>query len=684
MNINLCMGCMRELEGEGPCPHCEFDENKYEPAPHHLPLRTILNGKYLAGKVLGEGGFGITYLGWDLKLEVKLAIKEYYPNGFVVRNASRSVTLLSGQNPEFFQRGRDKFVDEAKRLGKFWGLPGIVSVKDYFQENRTAYIVMEFIEGKTLKEVLTESGGRMDVETVLAMMKPVMESLEVVHREGLIHRDISPDNIMIDDRGKVKLLDFGAARDFLAEGERSLSVVLKPGYAPEEQYRSHGKQGPWTDIYGLCATIYRAVTGEVPAESLDRVAGEKLKRPSEYGINMGKAREDTLMKGLEVYQKDRQQTVTELMKEMYVAPPGPDPGPTPIPGPVPPCEQTLLQKLLKNKKIVAGAAAVFVLFIGVAAYNGGKSKSESIEPENVLADGGSLLHDGADSKGGLETFVETEYRQQTETEYIQQTEGEKEPEVESWTDEEGNEYTGIRQNGTIQGEGICKYKDGRTYEGEFSNGFPHGKGVYTGSDGTKVIGISVNGLVTEVTKIEFSNGNRFEGSWNGDLDGDGTMYYGTGERYEGHWKNGEKDGDGIYYDKDGESSKQTWSEGTLVTDEKEEMKKKEEETEKDLLSQDYILPNSDSEYLDKSDIKGLSIKEINYAKNEIFARHGRKFKSRELQTYFNSKDWYLGTIDPDEFDNNCGSLLNKYEKKNSELLKEKEFSMESGGYKLDQ
>ena len=683
MNINLCMGCMREKKGNGPCPHCGFDENKYEPAPHHLPLRTILNGKYLAGKVLGEGGFGITYLGWDLNLEVKLAIKEYYPNGFVVRDASRSVTLLSGQNPEFFQRGRDKFVDEAKRLGKFWGLPGIVSVKDYFQENRTAYIVMEFIERKTLKEVLTESGGRMDVETVLAMMKPVMESLEVVHREGLIHRDINPDNIMVDDKGKAKLLDFGAARDLWKDVEHPYSVAVKP-YAPEEQYRSHGKQGPWTDIYGLCATIYRAVTGEVPAESLDRVAGEKLKRPSEYGINMGKAREDTLMKGLEVYQKDRQQTVTELKKEMYVAPPGPAPGPTPIPGPVPPCEQTLLQKLLKNKKIVAGAAAVFVLFIGVAAYNGGKSKSESIEPENVLADGGSLLHDGADSKGGLETFVETEYRQQTETEYIQQTEGEKKPEVESWTDEEGNEYTGIRQNGTIQGEGICKYKDGRTYEGEFSNGFPHGKGVYTGSDGTKVVGISVNGLVTEVTKIEFSNGNRFEGSWNGDLDGDGTMYYVTGERYEGYWKNGEKDGDGIYYDKDGESSKQTWSEGTLVTDEKEEMKKKEEETEKDLLSQDYILPNSDSEYLDKSDIKGLSIKEINYAKNEIFARHGRKFKSRELQTYFNSKDWYLGTIDPDEFDNNCGSLLNKYEKKNSELLREKEFSMESGGYKLDQ
>ena len=342
MNINLCMGCMREKKGNGPCPHCGFDENKYEPAPHHLPLRTILNGKYLAGKVLGEGGFGITYLGWDLNLEVKLAIKEYYPNGFVVRDASRSVTLLSGQNPEFFQRGRDKFVDEAKRLGKFWGLPGIVSVKDYFQENRTAYIVMEFIERKTLKEVLTESGGRMDVETVLAMMKPVMESLEVVHREGLIHRDINPDNIMVDDKGKAKLLDFGAARDLWKDVEHPYSVAVKP-YAPEEQYRSHGKQGPWTDIYGLCATIYRAVTGEVPAESLDRVAGEKLKRPSEYGINMGKAREDTLMKGLEVYQKNRQQTVTELMKEMYMDTP-------PSPEPASPCEQTLLHKLLKNKR----------------------------------------------------------------------------------------------------------------------------------------------------------------------------------------------------------------------------------------------------------------------------------------------------------------------------------------------
>ncbi len=318
MNINLCMGCMREKTEKGACKYCGFDESVYEASLHQLPPGTVLNGKYLIGKVLGEGGFGITYLGWDLNLEMKLAVKEYFPNGFVGRDKARSVTLLSGQRTEFFRKGLDKFVDEAKRLAKFWGLPGIVSVKDYFQENRTAYIVMEFVEGKTLKQLLKEADtGRMEPDTVFAMMEPMMRSLQEVHAAGLIHRDISPDNIMVTPEGNVKLLDFGAARDYIAEGERSLSVVLKPGYAPEEQYRSHGKQGPWTDVYGLCATIYRAVTGEVPIESLDRTAGEELKKPYELGIQIGSRREDILMKGLALYQRDRVQTTEELMEGFY-------------------------------------------------------------------------------------------------------------------------------------------------------------------------------------------------------------------------------------------------------------------------------------------------------------------------------------------------------------------------------
>ena len=320
MELKICLGCMKEKQQPGPCPYCGFDENTYEPSTHHLLPGTILSGKYLVGRVLGEGGFGITYVGWDLNLEMKVAIKEYYPNGMVTRDHGRTnmLTMFTGQRTEFFQKGLNQFVDEARRLAKLWGLPGIVFVKDYFQENKTAYIVMEFAEGETLKSLLKrQPGQRLPVEEVCRMMRPVMKSLEKVHQLGLIHRDISPDNLMIGPDGLVRLIDFGATRDYVADGERSLSVMLKPGYAPEEQYRSRGKQGPWTDIYGLCATIYRAITGEVPLESLDRMAEDTLKPPSQLGVAISPAKEAALMKGLAIYQKDRYATVEALEEAFY-------------------------------------------------------------------------------------------------------------------------------------------------------------------------------------------------------------------------------------------------------------------------------------------------------------------------------------------------------------------------------
>lgn len=324
MNINLCYGCMTPREGPGPCPVCGFDESRYEPALHHLPPGTVLYGKYLIGRVLGEGGFGITYIGWDLNLEMKIAVKEYYPNGLVTRNCAydRTVTMLTGQKTAFFQSGLEKFVDEARRLGKFWRLPGIVAVKDYFQENKTGYIVMEFARGQTLKDILKKQpDSRLPADQVFEMMRPVIKSMETVHKAGLIHRDISPDNLMVDDADdgsiEVKLIDFGAARDYMAKGEKSLSVMLKPGYAPEEQYRSRGQQGPWTDVYGLCATIYRAITGAVPEESLDRVAQDLLRRPSQLGISISHPKEDALMKGLAVFQKDRFTSMEALEAALY-------------------------------------------------------------------------------------------------------------------------------------------------------------------------------------------------------------------------------------------------------------------------------------------------------------------------------------------------------------------------------
>jgi serine/threonine protein kinase len=272
--------------------------------------------------MLGEGGFGITYIGWDLNLDLKVAIKEYYPSGFVTRETTSATTVqpFSGSQGDFFLKGRDKFINEAKSLAKFFALPGIVAVKDYFLENGTAYIVMEYIEGKTMKGYLAEMGGKLPAAQVFDMLKPVMPSLSKVHQSGMIHRDISPDNIMLSDEGGMKLLDFGAAREFDGSGSKSLSVMLKPGFAPEEQYRSKGVQGPWTDVYALCATMYRCITGVTPTESNERVIEDDLKPPSALGAYIGAAQEAALMRGLAVFAKDRCQSIQELYDALYGAP----------------------------------------------------------------------------------------------------------------------------------------------------------------------------------------------------------------------------------------------------------------------------------------------------------------------------------------------------------------------------
>lgn len=315
----LCMGCMRERESsEGPCQYCGYEEKQEGPS-HYLPCRSVLNGKYLVGRVIGEGGFGITYLGWDLNLDMKVAIKEYYPAGLVTRvsAASAEVASYTGDKADYYIAGKNKFVQEARILARFFALPGIVGVKDFFQESNTSYIVMEYIEGVTLKEYLRQCGGKIQAGKVLEWMKPLIHSLEEIHRAGLIHRDISPDNIMITDDDKVKLLDFGAARDISPDGGKSLSVMLKPGYAPEEQYRTHGSQGPWTDVYALCATMYKCMTGITPPEPLERMREDKLQSPTLLGAALTPWQEEAIMQGLFVDAQDRFQSMEALERALY-------------------------------------------------------------------------------------------------------------------------------------------------------------------------------------------------------------------------------------------------------------------------------------------------------------------------------------------------------------------------------
>lgn len=314
---NLCMGCMKDKKDLEICPYCGYKEGTLTEAPQHLPPRTILNGRYLLGKVLGYGGFGITYLAYDMNLNMKLAIKEYLPHEFATRTQDQTtVSVFSGELKDSFNYGLEKYVEEARTLAAFSEEPGIVSILNYFMENNTAYIVMPYLEGITLKEYIVNKGGRIPYNEALDIMLPVTDALVEVHASGMLHRDISPENIFITNSGQVKLLDFGAARYSIGEQSKSLSIILKPGYAPSEQYYSKGKQGPWTDIYAAAATIYKAITGQNLPEALERLDEDTLKKPSQLNIDIPKEIEDSLMKALSVKITDRYQTVAEFQNAL--------------------------------------------------------------------------------------------------------------------------------------------------------------------------------------------------------------------------------------------------------------------------------------------------------------------------------------------------------------------------------
>ena len=317
MEQKYCFGCMQHVEDPGQvCPYCGFDPAGYEIDPHQLQPGTILHDRYMVGKVIGEGGFGITYVGRDTLLDMKVAVKEFYMNGFVNRNNTVSMLVQAsvGTNAELFEKNKEKFIDEARVLARFADEDGIVGIRDFFEENNTAYMIMDFLEGQTLRSYL-EKNGKIPTDDVIRIMRPVMNSLQNVHDNNVIHRDISPDNIMMLKNGRVKLLDFGAAREISKTDIRSLSVILKQGYAPEEQYRSKGNQGPWTDVYALCATMYRCIAGVTPDESMERMFKDNLESLCDVSA-CAPSVSSVIMKGLAVRQEDRYRSVRELQQDL--------------------------------------------------------------------------------------------------------------------------------------------------------------------------------------------------------------------------------------------------------------------------------------------------------------------------------------------------------------------------------
>jgi Leucine-rich repeat (LRR) protein/tRNA A-37 threonylcarbamoyl transferase component Bud32 len=374
---HLCYNCFQERpEGGGPCPHCGFDlaenEKKF---PVALRAGTLLNNRYIVGRVLGQGGFGITYLAWDTKLEARVAVKEFMPNEIATRIGT-TVSVAMESRTEDFTYGAQRFQEEARTLAKFMGQPNIAGVTDYFDENDTSYFVMDYIEGISFKTYIANHGGKVSVEDACNVMIPVLQALTAVHAEGFIHRDVTPDNIYITKDGMVKLLDFGSARYSIGDKSKSLDVILKVGYAPKEQYIRRSRQGPYTDVYSCAACFYAAITGYLPPESLERLDKDELMPISQLGIDIPEYLDKAILKGLAVQPEDRFQSAAEFLEaiesQRVVEVPGAaDAAP---PAPVKKRGRTVL---------FAGITAIVVLLaVGVGYFAGGGTGT---------ADGGASL-----------------------------------------------------------------------------------------------------------------------------------------------------------------------------------------------------------------------------------------------------------------------------------------------------
>lgn len=311
---NLCPNCFQESY-QSVCEHCGWDRGASGKNTGVLPLFTELHERYRIGRTLGIGGFGVTYVAQDLFHGGRCAIKEFMPLDIALRDGI-DVVESSTENAGIFEHCRKNFINEARILASVSTDPCIVEIRDYFRENNTAYLVMELLEGSTLSQKV-RSAGALPPAVATKMLLEIGSALMTVHDKGILHRDISPENIYFTKQGTFKLLDFGASRYYISEKSRSLSVYLKPGFAPPEQYSSHGNQGPWTDVYGLAATYYNALTGAVLPDTMDRLTGEKPYEPiNTFVPGFSPQNIQAVDRALALNWKDRFATVSEFFDAM--------------------------------------------------------------------------------------------------------------------------------------------------------------------------------------------------------------------------------------------------------------------------------------------------------------------------------------------------------------------------------
>ena len=318
LSYNNCPHCFMPLRSGTVCEYCGRDYRNDPCPPGILTPFTVLKNRYLVGRMLGKGGFGVTYVAMDLHRNMRCAIKEYMPSEYSTRmSGSKDVIPFSDTKAKtVYYRGRDKYIEEARTLEKLKNNPHVVTILDYFNENNTAYLVMELIDGEDLRKQAVKNGGRLEPKLAIKVFVTVAKALSEIHRMNILHRDISPENIIISKKGTVKILDFGSARNYVSSQKKGLSILLKQGFAPPEQYNTNGNQGPWTDVYSLCATFYNLVSGRALIDALYRIRGERQPSLISLGCPVTKKISDVIERGMSLDYRVRYKNFEELLKDI--------------------------------------------------------------------------------------------------------------------------------------------------------------------------------------------------------------------------------------------------------------------------------------------------------------------------------------------------------------------------------
>ncbi len=327
MQLSFCPHCFLDTT-EGICPRCGFSVAEYETPEKALTPGTIVGGDFKIGRVLGIGGFGITYTGYDKRTGARYAIKEYMPHKIAERRADGSLEVSDSKDKEAYTDGLNMFVEESKILDALTHCPNIVQSFCFIYDNSTGYLIMEFLDGVSLKNILRER-GTIDPDYALEALLKTTDALRLVHQRGIIHRDISPENIMVMPDKSIKLIDFGAARFFVGSTRKDESLILKPGFAPPEQYSDEEKQGEFTDIYALAATYYKLVTGKTPPDARTRAVHDSIERLDCECEGVSHHIGLTIHQALSLNYRQRPQNVDEFLDDLLGRPAYSDGSPEP-------------------------------------------------------------------------------------------------------------------------------------------------------------------------------------------------------------------------------------------------------------------------------------------------------------------------------------------------------------------